>query len=98
MQTGLLGVLTDTSLPFMMVLAQMAVTPARGIGLSIAGGAGTGGGATLAVFAPGFAILGLSLVNVPAIVINSLPGVLLVVAIAVPVVAARLTGRAPTRD
>lgn len=67
-------------------------------GVSIAGGAGTIGGVVLAVFVLGFATFGLSLVNVPGIVINILLGVLLVAAIAVPVVAGRLMGRAPTRD
>ena len=67
-------------------------------GVSIAGGAGTVGGVVLAVFVLGFATFGLSLVNVPGIVINILLGVLLVAAIAVPVVAGRLMGRAPTRD
>ena len=67
-------------------------------GVSIAGGAGTIGGVVLAVFVLGFATFGLSLVNVPGIVINILLGVLLVAAIAVPVVAGRLMGRAPTRE
>ena len=59
-------------------------------GVSIAGGAGTIGGVVLAVFVLGFDTFGLSLVNVPGIVINILLGVLLVAAIAVPVVAARV--------
>ena len=63
-------------------------------GVSIAGGAGTILGVTLAVFVLGLTTFGLSLVNVPGIVISILNGVLLIVSISAPVIAARLLRRA----
>ena len=59
-------------------------------GVSIAGGAGTILGVTLAVFVLGLTTFGLSLVNVPGIVISILNGVLLIVSISAPIVASRL--------
>ena len=59
-------------------------------GVSIAGGAGSIFGVFLAVFVLGFATFGLSLVNVPGIVINVALGGLLIVAIAGPIVARRI--------
>ena len=59
-------------------------------GVSIAGGTGTIGGLVLSVFVLGFATFGLSLMNVPGIVINVLLGVLLILSIAVPIVLRRL--------
>ena len=63
-------------------------------GVSIAGGAGTILGVTLAVFVLGLTTFGLSLVNVPGIVISILNGVLLIAAISAPIVAARLLRKA----
>ena len=63
-------------------------------GVSIAGGAGTILGVVLAVFVLGLTTFGLSLVNVPGIVISILNGVLLIVSISAPVVASRLLRRA----
>jgi rhamnose transport system permease protein len=63
-------------------------------GVSIAGGAGTIPGVTLAVFVLGLTTFGLSLVNVPGIVISILNGVLLIVAISAPIVATRLLRKA----
>jgi rhamnose transport system permease protein len=63
-------------------------------GVSIAGGAGTILGVTLAVFVLGLTTFGLSLVNVPGIVISILNGALLIVSISAPAVAQRfLRGR-----
>ncbi|WP_158814408.1 ABC transporter permease [Methylocapsa sp. S129] len=63
-------------------------------GVSIAGGAGTILGVTLAVFVLGLTTFGLSLVNVPGIVISILNGVLLIASISAPAVAQRfLRGR-----
>lgn len=59
-------------------------------GVSIAGGAGSIPGVVLAVFVLGLATFGLTLVNVPGIVINIALGLLLVVAIATPIVIRRL--------
>ena len=59
-------------------------------GVSIAGGAGTIPGVFIAVFVLGFATFGLSLINVPGIVINVVLGGLLIVSIAGPIVARRL--------
>ena len=59
-------------------------------GVSIAGGAGTIPGVVLAVFILGLATFGLSLVNVPGIVISVLLGLLLIVSIAMPIVVRRL--------
>ena len=47
-------------------------------GVSIAGGAGTILGVVLAVFVLGLATFGLTLINVPGIVINVLLGLLLI--------------------
>jgi rhamnose transport system permease protein len=57
-------------------------------GVSIAGGSGTIPGVVLAVFILGRATFGLSLVNVPGIVISVLLGLLLIVLIAVTTIAA----------
>ncbi|MCK6444208.1 ABC transporter permease [Elstera cyanobacteriorum] len=59
-------------------------------GVSIAGGAGTIGGVVLAVFLLGMAGFGMGLLNVPGIVMSTLIGALLLVAVAVPQLAARL--------
>ena len=56
-------------------------------GVSISGGSGTIPGVVLAVFVLGLTTFGMSLVNVPGIVINVLLGLLLIGAIAVPLVA-----------
>lgn len=55
-------------------------------GVSISGGSGTIPGVVLAVFVLGLTTFGMSLVNVPGIVINVLLGALLISAIAVPLV------------
>jgi rhamnose transport system permease protein len=62
-------------------------------GVSIAGGAGTIPGVVLAVFIIGFATFGLSLVNVPGIVISVLLGLLLITSIALPIVVRRMMGQ-----
>jgi rhamnose transport system permease protein len=62
-------------------------------GVSIAGGAGGILGVVLAVFVLGLTTFGLSLINVPGIVISILNGVLLIVSIAAPALAARLLRR-----
>ncbi len=59
-------------------------------GVSIAGGAGTILGVVLAVFVLGLTTFGLSLVNVPGVVINVLNGLLLIAAISVPIIARRV--------
>ena len=61
-------------------------------GVSIAGGVGSIGGVVLAVFVLGLTTLALSLVNVPGIVISVLMGLLLIVAIAAPIIIRRLMG------
>lgn len=58
-------------------------------GVSIAGGIGSILGVVLAVFVLGFATFGLSLMNVPGIVINVLLGFLLILSIAAPIVVRR---------
>ncbi len=62
-------------------------------GVAISGGVGTIGGVVLSVFVLGLATFGLSLMNVPGIVINVLLGLLLIVSIAAPIVARRLMSR-----
>jgi rhamnose transport system permease protein len=62
-------------------------------GVSIAGGAGGIVGVVLAVFVLGLTTFGLSLINVPGIVISILNGGLLIVSIAAPALAARLLRR-----
>jgi len=62
-------------------------------GVSIAGGVGSIPGVVLAAFVLGFATFGLSLLNVPGIVITVLLGLLLIFSIATPIVARRLLGR-----
>ena len=58
-------------------------------GVAISGGVGTIGGVVLSVFVLGLATFGLSLMNVPGIVINVLLGLLLIVSIAAPIVVRR---------
>jgi rhamnose transport system permease protein len=64
-------------------------------GVSIAGGIGTIAGVVIAVFILGFATFGLSLVNVPGIVISVMLGALLIVSIALPIVIRRWLNRRP---
>jgi rhamnose transport system permease protein len=59
-------------------------------GVAISGGVGTILGVVLAVFVLGLATFGLSLMNVPGIVINVLIGLLLIVTIAAPIVLRKL--------
>ena len=66
-----------------------AVTVAILGGVSIAGGSGTIVGVVLAVFVWGLAAFGLSLLNVPGVVINVLLGALLILALAAPILARR---------
>ncbi len=58
-------------------------------GVAISGGVGTIGGVVLSVFVLGLATFGLSLMNVPGIVINVLLGLLLILSIAAPILARR---------
>ena len=62
-------------------------------GVSITGGVGGIVGVTLAVFVLGLTTFGLSLVNVPGIVISILNGALLIVSIAAPNLVARVLRR-----
>jgi len=62
-------------------------------GVAISGGVGTIGGVVLAVFVLGLATFGLSLMNVPGIVINVLLGLLLIISIAAPIVIRGQSGR-----
>ena len=62
-------------------------------GVAISGGAGTIGGVVLAVFVLGLATFGLSLMNVPGIVINVLLGLLLIISIAAPIIIRGQSGR-----
>ena len=62
-------------------------------GVSIAGGSGTIPGVVLAVFILGLITFGLSLINVPGIVISVILGCLLIVSIAVPIIVRRLIRR-----
>ncbi|MEO0386973.1 MAG: ABC transporter permease [Pseudomonadota bacterium] len=62
-------------------------------GVSIAGGAGSIPGVVLAAFVLGFATFGLSLLNVPGIVITVLLGLLLIFSIATPIVVRKLVAR-----
>jgi rhamnose transport system permease protein len=58
-------------------------------GVSIAGGAGTVPGVVLAVFVLGLTTFGMTLLNVPGIVINVILGCLLIAAIAAPIILRR---------
>jgi rhamnose transport system permease protein len=62
-------------------------------GVSILGGKGNMGGVVLAVFVLGMLTFGLSLLNVPGIKMSILVGVLLILAIAMPIVAGRIAAR-----
>ena len=62
-------------------------------GVSIAGGSGSILGVVLSVFILGLATFGLSLLNVPGIVINVLIGTLLITTIAAPILLRRLYKR-----
>jgi len=61
-------------------------------GVAISGGSGTIPGVVIAVLVLGVATYGLTLVNVPGIVINIVLGLLLVAAIALPIIARRALG------
>lgn len=61
-------------------------------GMSIAGGSGTIPGVVLAVFVLGLTTFGLTLINVPGVVISVILGALLVGAIALPIVVRRVLG------
>jgi rhamnose transport system permease protein len=62
-------------------------------GVSILGGAGTMPGVILAVFVMGMLTFGLGLMNVPGIMMSMVTGLLLIVAIAAPLVIRRLVPR-----
>lgn len=62
-------------------------------GVSIAGGSGSIPGVVLAALVLGFATFGLSLLNVPGIVITVLLGLLLIGSIATPIIVRRLLAR-----
>ena len=62
-------------------------------GVSITGGSGTIPGVVIAVFVLGLTTFGLTLINVPGIVINVILGLLLVAAIALPILARRILGK-----
>lgn len=62
-------------------------------GVAISGGIGSIPGVVLAVFVLGFATFGLTLLNVPGIVINVLLGFLLIGSIALPILIRRAMGR-----
>jgi rhamnose transport system permease protein len=64
-------------------------------GVSISGGSGSIPGVALAVFVLGFTTFGLSLINVPGIVISILNGVLLIVSIATPALVRRVLRGTP---
>jgi rhamnose transport system permease protein len=64
-------------------------------GVAIGGGSGTIPGVVIAVFVLGVATYGLTLVNVPGIVINIALGLLLIAAIALPILARRMLRKAP---
>jgi rhamnose transport system permease protein len=58
-------------------------------GVSIAGGSGTIPGVVLAVFVLGLTTFGMSLMNVPGVVINVLLGLLLIIVLSAPILARR---------
>ena len=62
-------------------------------GVSIAGGVGSIPGVVLAALVLGFATFGLTLLNVPGIVITVMLGLLLIISIAAPIVLKRAFGR-----
>jgi rhamnose transport system permease protein len=62
-------------------------------GVSIAGGSGTLPGVILAVFVMGMLTFGLGLMNVPGILMSIITGLLLIVAIAAPLVIRRIVPR-----
>lgn len=62
-------------------------------GVSISGGSGTIPGVVLAVFVLGLTTFGMSLMNVPGIVINVLLGMLLITVLAAPIIARRWLAR-----
>jgi rhamnose transport system permease protein len=62
-------------------------------GVSILGGSGTLTGVILAVFVMGMLTFGLGLLNVPGIMMSIITGLLLIVAIATPLLVRRLAGR-----
>lgn len=64
-------------------------------GVSITGGSGTIPGVVIAIFLLGLTTFGLTLVNVPGIVINVILGCLLIAAIAVPILVRRLIRARP---
>ncbi len=66
-------------------------------GISISGGSGTIVGLLIAVFVLGLTTFGLSLLNVPGIVINVLLGFLLILSIATPIILRKLFSRRSSR-
>jgi rhamnose transport system permease protein len=62
-------------------------------GVSIAGGSGTIGGVVLSVLLLGMATLGMGLMNLPGIVMSILVGALLLIAVTLPLLLARILSR-----
>ena len=63
-------------------------------GVSIAGGSGTMIGVILSIFVMGMLQFGLGLLNVPGILMSIVVGMLLIVAVALPIVARKISARA----
>lgn len=62
-------------------------------GVSITGGSGSMGGVVLSILVMGMLTFGLSLRNVPGISLNIVAGLLLIVAVALPIVATKIAAR-----
>ena len=66
-------------------------------GVSIAGGRGRMTGVILAIFVMGMLTFGLGLRNVPGISMSIVVGLLLITAVALPIVAGKISGRRTRR-
>ncbi len=90
---NLVEMFNDTSILIILALGQMMVLLAVLGGINILGGSGSMVGVIIAAFLMGLVTFGLSLLNVPGIVMSVIIGSMLIVVISLPILTRRVMSR-----
>jgi rhamnose transport system permease protein len=90
---NLVEMFNDTSILIILALGQMMVLLAVLGGINILGGSGSMVGVIIAAFLMGLVTFGLSLLNVPGIVMSVIIGAMLIVVISLPILTRRVMSR-----
>lgn len=90
---NLVEMFNDTSILIILALGQMMVLLAVLGGINILGGSGSMVGVIIAAFLMGLVTFGLSLLNVPGIVMSEIIGSMLIVVISLPILTRRVMSR-----